>query len=220
MPGTRRTPAMTVPTNPKLYHIVHVDRLRSIIRSGGIWSDAEVRRRKPPGTEIGMSSIKERRLGTNLTSHPDLAVGECVPFYFCPRSVMLFVIHMANSPELAYRGGQDQILHLELDLYESVAWANERRRKWAFTLSNAGSSYFEDRADLARLHEIDWEAVGASDWRGRQEGKQAEFLVERSVAWTLVRRVGCTEAAREAAIAAVNAGSHRPPVVARSDWYY
>lgn len=211
---------MPTPASPKLYHIVHVDRLRSIGQAGTIWCDAEVQRRKPPGTTIGMSSIKRRRLGRHLTSHPGLAVGDCVPFYFCPRSVMLYVIHMANSPELVYRGGQDQILHLELDLYECVAWAGERRRRWAFTLSNAGSSYFEDRADLSRLHEIDWEAVRARDWRGRQEGKQAEFLVERSVAWTLVRRVGCTEAAREAAATAVNAGSHRPQVVARPDWYY
>lgn len=211
---------MPTPRNISLYHIVHTNRLPSIIRSGEIWSDAQVRRRRPPGTAIGMSSIKERRLTTRLTSHPDLAVGDCVPFYFCPRSVMLYVIHKANHPELAFRGGQDEVLHLELNVNETVSWAEEHRRRWAFTLSNAGSSYFEDRADLARLTEIDWEAVRATNWRDRREGKQAEFLVERSVAWTLVRRVGCTEAAREAAATAVNAGSHRPKVVARPDWYY
>lgn len=211
---------MPTPRNISLYHIVHLDRLPSIIRSGEIWSDAQVRGRRPPGTAIGMSSIKERRLTTRLTSHPDLAVGDCVPFYFCPRSVMLYVIHKANHPELAFRGGQDEILHLELNVNETVSWAEEHGRRWAFTLSNAGSSYFEDRADLARLTEVDWEAVRATNWRDRREGKQAEFLVERSVAWTLVRRVGCTEGARPEAAAAVEAGSHRPPVVARPDWYY
>ena len=211
---------MPVPSNLSLYDIVHMDRLPSIIRSGEIWSDAQVRKHTPPGTAIGMSSIKERRLTTRLTSHPGLAVGDCVPFYFCPRSVMLYVIHKANHPELAFRGGQDEILHLELNLKETVDWAEERRRRWAFTLSNAGSRYFEDRADLARLTEIDWEAVRATNWSVRREGKQAEFLVERSVAWTLIRRVGCTEAARRGAAAAVEGGSHRPEVVARPDWYY
>ncbi len=30
---------MTVPAQPKLYHIVHVDRLRSIVADGHLWSD-------------------------------------------------------------------------------------------------------------------------------------------------------------------------------------
>ena len=100
-----------------------------------------------------------------------------MPFYFCPRSIMLYVIHMANSPELDYRGGQGPIVHLEADLHEAVAWAERNQRRWAFTLSNAGSSYFEDRCDLAQLDEIDWSAEGAMDWRGRREKKQAEFLM-------------------------------------------
>ena len=34
-----------VPTEPKIYHIVHVDRLASIISDGYLWSDAEARKR-------------------------------------------------------------------------------------------------------------------------------------------------------------------------------
>jgi len=81
---------MAVPARPKIYHICHVDRLASIV-VGGLLSDAEVQRLAPPGTIIGMSNIKQRRL-TELTleSHPGLYVGQCAPFYFCPRSVMLF----------------------------------------------------------------------------------------------------------------------------------
>lgn len=58
-----------------------------------------------------MSSIKQRRLTLSLNSDPDLHVGDCVPFYFCPRSVMLFLIHRRNQ-ELAYQGGQEPIVHL------------------------------------------------------------------------------------------------------------
>ena len=63
------------------------------------------RQRDPPGTTIGMSTIKQVRLSRSLTSHPGLHVGQCVPFYFCPRSVMLYMIFMANHPDLGYRGG-------------------------------------------------------------------------------------------------------------------
>ena len=64
---------MLVPTEPKIYHIVHVDRLASIISDGYLWSDAEARRRDVGGTAIGMTKIKERRLAKELTSHPDLS---------------------------------------------------------------------------------------------------------------------------------------------------
>ena len=37
---------MLVPPRPKIYHIVHVDRLESIIADGYLWSDAEVRKRE------------------------------------------------------------------------------------------------------------------------------------------------------------------------------
>ena len=84
---------MLVPTEPKIYHIVHVDRLTSIISDGYLWSDAETRRRGVGRTGIGMDRIKKRRLEElTLSSHPDLFVGDCVPFYFCPRSVMLYLI--------------------------------------------------------------------------------------------------------------------------------
>lgn len=122
--------------------------------------------RPPRGTTIGMSDIKQRRLEElTLGSHPDLHVGDCVPFYFCPRSVMLYLIHQGNHPDLAYRSGQGPIIHLESDLHTVVAWANQHHRRWAFTLSNAGSRFFEDRCDLAQLTEIDWDAVHATDWR-------------------------------------------------------
>ncbi|MFT5717080.1 MAG: hypothetical protein ACI9T7_001266 [Oleiphilaceae bacterium] len=79
-----------------------------------------------------------------LTTHPDLYIGQCVPFYFCPRSIMLYLIYQANSPDLAYKGGQGPIIHLQTDLHAVVSWANQQQRRWAFTLYNAGSYFFED----------------------------------------------------------------------------
>ena len=84
---------MPPPAAPKIYHIVHVGRLPLIIADGSLWCDAEMARRNAvspgTGTTIGLSSIKQRRLTRlTLTSHPGLYVGQCVPFYLCPRSVM------------------------------------------------------------------------------------------------------------------------------------
>ena len=69
----------------KIYHIVHIGNLPSIIEDGYLFSDAEMRKRPQNSVLIGMNGIKERRLTLSLTSHSCLHVGECVPFYFCPR---------------------------------------------------------------------------------------------------------------------------------------
>lgn len=212
---------------PKIYHIVHVDRLPSIVAHDGLLSDAEMQGRAGTGTVIGMSNIKRRRLyELMLASHPGLFVGECVPFYFCPRSVMLFLIERRNS-ELTYQGGQEPIVHLESDLDATVAWATEANRRWAFTLSNAGAYYFEDRCELAQINEINWAAVHARQWAGAgispkvQEGKQAEFLVEGFFPWHLIERIGAHSAgvAREVS-RAVQAAVHKPAIETRTDWYY
>ena len=213
---------MTVPAQTKLYHIVHVDRLPSIVADACLWCDAEIVRRNPPGTTIGMNSIKCRRLTElSLSSHPALHVGDCVPFYFCPRSVMLYLIHQGNHPDMIYRGGQEPIVHVEADLDAVVTWATAQGRRWAFTLSNAGARYFEDRSDLAQLGEVNWDAVQARDWRQRKEGKQAEFLLEHSFPWHLVERVGVHSATTYRQVAnALPAHAHRPTVEVRTDWYY
>ena len=213
---------MTIPVALKVYHILHVDRLRSVMSDGGLWCDAVIAGRTSTGTVIGMNKIKQRRLNElTLSSHPDLYVGSCVPFYFCPRSIMLYLIHKANHLELSYRGGQGPIVHLEFDLKEVAAWADNNNQRWAFTLSNAGSRFFEDRCNLTQLNEIDWEAVKAHSWQDCQEEKQAEFLVESRVPWQLVERVGVgKESTYQLAANALTDAPHKPRLEVMEKWYY
>jgi hypothetical protein len=213
--------ANQIPDQPKIYHIVHDDRLPSII-AGGLWCDAEVVRRAPPGTTIGMNAIKQRRLNElTLASHPGLYVGECVPFYFCPRSIMLYLIYQGNHPDLEYRAGQGPIIHLESDLRQTVEWAEAQGQRWAFTLGNAGTRYFEDRSDLNQLGEIDWNAVNARDWRGCKEGKQAEFLIEHQFPWELISRIGVrSRTTYDQVLTVLQRVAHRPVVEITPEWYY
>ena len=95
--------------------------------------------------------------------------------------------------------------------------------RWAFTLSNAGATFFEDRCRLDDLGDIDWAAVKAKDWRDPEvkEHKQAEFLVENRLAWQLVSRIGVmTERTRRQVANALAGSEHQPRVEVRRDWYY
>ncbi len=211
------------PVHPRIYHITHVDNLPSILGANGLASDALMLRRGGPTSPIGMGSIKRRRLALPMKCYPGETVGEYVPFYFCPRSIMLYMIHAANHPELAYRGGQEPIVHLEADLDEAIAWATATGRRFAFTLSNAGSAYAEFRANPEQLPEINWNAIAATDFRSPEikEGKQAEFLMRESFPWTLVRRIGVHSATIHSRVLRAIAGSpHRPSVEVLPAWYY
>ena len=102
-----------IPQNPKIYHITHIDNLDNILRDDVLWSDAK---RLEHGLEceiVGMSEIKRRRLDElEVKCHSGTMVGEYVPFYFCPRSIMLYILYMGNHSDISYREGQSRILHL------------------------------------------------------------------------------------------------------------
>ncbi|MBN1420466.1 MAG: DUF4433 domain-containing protein [Planctomycetes bacterium] len=215
---------MGPPPRPKIYHITHVDNLARIAGDGWLFSDAEMIRRGGPALAIGMASIKQRRVEElEIECHPGLKVGDCVPFYFCPRSVMLFVIHCANHPQLTYRGGQDPILHLEADLLAVVRWAEANGRRWAFSLSNAGARYTDFRSRLEELPLLDWEAIAATDFRPSRvrEHKQAEFLLEGSFPFELVESIGIrSDNLRTRAETALAGARSREIIVVRQEWYF
>jgi len=212
------------PDRPKIYHITHADNLARIVADGWLVSDREMLVRGGPDQAIGMSSIKQRRVDELVVDcHPGTRVGDYVPFYFCPRSIMLYVIHCANHSELTYRGGQGPIVHLEGDLHDVIRWADENGRRWAFSLSNAGARYAEFRRRVEELDQLDWDAIANRDFRDARvkEGKQAEFLVHERFPFDLVERIGVRSVDIQArAAAAIAPLARRPPIEVRPEWYY
>jgi hypothetical protein len=212
------------PERPKIYHITHVRNLAPIATEGGLVSDRTMSARGGPSKGIGISVIKARWIHElAIDCHPGIKVGDCVPFYFCPRSVMLYVIYRGNHEELAYRDGQDPIVHLQADMHAVVGWARERGVRWAFSLSNAGSYIAEFRASLDDLGDLSWTSIEARDFRDPsiKEGKQAEFLLHERFPFELVERIGVrTEATRALAVRALAGARHRPVVEVLPEWYY
>ena len=174
---------------------------------------------------IGIGGIKERRLKElEVKCHPGDMVGAFVPFYFCPRSIMLYLIYMANHPDLTYRDGQGPIIHLEANLGRTAAWADQQGRRWAFSLSNAGAGYAEFRADLSQLDQVNWDAVDALDFRDPviKEGKQAEFLVYERFPFSLVDTIGVSSTSVRTRVAELlrDSKTQPPPVAVKPEWYF
>ena len=211
------------PDNPKIYHITHVDNLSGIVADGCIWSDVE-RLDQELNTElVGLTDIKQARLTKPVPCCPGTTVGQYTPFYLCPRSVMLYILHMDNYPGLTYHEGQRPIVHIEADMRAAVLWAKQRGRIWAFTDVNARASYANFFKDLGDLGRINWEAVQSRSFRDAdvKDGKQAEFLMHESFPWELVERIGVVDSQIKArAEEAIDAADHKPLVNVEREWYY
>lgn len=81
--------AQPVPTH--VFHMTRIERLPSIIQHG-LLPDNEVRSRGLAGVEIGYRQIKDRRVGRAVPCGPGGTLADYVPFYFAPRSPMLYAI--------------------------------------------------------------------------------------------------------------------------------
>lgn len=205
-----------------IFHITHVKNLPKIIEAGGLLCDRLMTGTLESEVMIGFRNIKRRRLEEcRVSCHPGTMVGDYVPFYFCPRSVMLYVISRRNA-DLEYRGGQREIIHLVSDVSRAATVAEGR--PVAFSDGNAGAFYTSYSSDLDRLEQfVDWTAVAATDWRDPavKERKQAEFLVHESFPWTGIHRVGVYDVAMlERVRRIMGRSTHKPEVSVRGGWYY
>lgn len=204
-------------TVKKAYHITDVENLAGIIATTGLLSDA--RMQGVSSTGIGYGHIKERRLTcfkvSCVAGQP--FVGEFVPFYYCPRSVMLFTVNKGATgrPE----GCQRTILHLVTDTGTLIAGG----REWAISDGNAGAAHTSFYNSLGAFDQLDWSSIRATYWSGKQHQKASEFLVRDFVPWSAIAEVACYDndvAARVRNIIEAGGSSHRPVVTVKREWYY
>ena len=88
------------PSQIKLFHFTHVDHVASIARTG-LLSDG-----KEPDLqhEAGDREIKARRRRQIIDASPGGVVADYVPFYFAPRSPMMYSISRGDVPRTIARG--------------------------------------------------------------------------------------------------------------------
>lgn len=201
------------PEHVLTYHITDVENLPGILAAGGLRSDAAMAGGNPK--VVGHAHIKERRMKIRVPCCGGRFVGEFVPFYFCPRSPMLYTINLGNTG--LPPGCQRTIVHL----VSTVAAGVGLGRAWAISDGNAGAAYSQFFADVNALNGLDWPAIRATDWRGMTNQKSAEFLVADFFPWAGIQAVGCHNkevAARVRDLA--HSQHHRPAVAVEPGWYY
>ncbi|BDM66091.1 hypothetical protein NFHSH190041_35430 [Shewanella sp. NFH-SH190041] len=201
--------------NPSVSHITHLDNLAGIIQQGCLWSDAKRIELGLMNHNIGYNHIKQRRLIRPVRVAAGGTIGQYVPFNFCPRSVMLYVIHRGHAD---FQGGQDQILHLVSNV-ETVCLSNQH---CFFTDIHADLDYAEQIDDFSRLKELDLQRIiNERYWQDFKEEKQAEFLAFESVSWNNIIRIGVkSEDVAQKVNQQIANCAHKPIVEVKPGWYY
>ncbi|OEZ80826.1 hypothetical protein JAB8_51030 [Janthinobacterium sp. HH106] len=175
------------PSKTPIYHITDIANLESIIQNGGLHSDVALAQARVEPTNIGHANIKWRRMHVNkVQCCGDRFVGEFVPFYFCPRSPMLYTVNNGNTGRPV--GCQTGILHLVSDVLRGSSLG----RQWAVSDGNAGSAYPTFSNAPGVLDTVNWAIIKSNQWAGpRMNAKQTEFLVADFYPITSFTSIGC-----------------------------
>ena len=202
------------PEQVLIYHITDVVNLPAIIVENGLCSDAVMAKRNPE--IIGYDHIKKRRLNEIPVPCCEWRrVGEFVPFYFCPRSPMLFTINKGNTGRPI--GCQKSILHLVSTMTAGLT----TQKAWAVSSGNAGAYHTTFSSKLDALETLDWTAIRATQWQGMQHQKSAEFLVADFFPWTAIQEIGCQNSTTADKVRELLAdAAHQPAVTVKTNWYY
>jgi len=202
------------PEQTLIYHITDVKNLPGILAEGGLLSDVAMAQKNP--TVIGYTHIKERRMKQiRVPCCGARFVGEFVPFYFCPRSPMLFTINKGNTGHPP--GCQTTIVHL----VSSVQAGINLGRGWAVSDGNADAFHTWFGSNLDAIKTLDWPAIRATDWRNKTHQKSAEFLVADFFPWSALQAIGCYNNTVAKQIEhLLESQQHRPAVKIERAWYY
>lgn len=206
------------PAKTPIFHITDIENLPGIWAEEALLSDAILAQQGHNPAVIGYAHIKKRRLTEIVVDcRGNRFVGEYVPFYFCPRSPMLYTINRGNTGRPA--GCQKEIVHLVSSVADGIACGDS----WAVSDGNAGSPAANFYSTLDAIEALDWRAIDATNWQGRTHQKMAEFLVADFFPWTSVRAIACYDAAAVQQVQELLLKfkpAHQPAVLVKQRWYY
>jgi len=202
-----------------IYHITHHSNLPSIIACGGLLCDKQAEQQKP--VSIAYKHLKQIRSSILVPCAPYGTLMDYVPFYFAPRSPMLYAIHTGYVTH--YTGGQSKIVYI----VSSIQKVLDLNLRFVFTDGHPISWITRFANDLTWLNEmVDWQVMQSVWWNNtpedpdRKRRRQAEFLVYRFLPLQAVEVIAVYERDMRQQVYSYLRDPHKVEVVVRREWYY
>lgn len=224
---------MHAPKPTRLFHITAIANLQAILAAGALLSKNGGAAAGIAYQNIAHAGAQGARAGKPVPIAPGGVVHDYVPFYFAPRSPMLFAINGGRVAGCAWR--QADIVHLETTV-ENLTAAG---RPFVFYDRNATLAFSTPYNNLADLDAaVAWDLITEAPqldgfckfWQSRpadaryadrMERRQAEFLVHGRAPLDCMTRIGVIDATRQAHVQALLARAGVPLAVhVMPSWYY
>jgi ssDNA thymidine ADP-ribosyltransferase, DarT len=207
------------PEKALIWRILHRANLPWVLQNGIHCGNSPIR--SPKWVSIGNAELIDKRAVRPVPVPPGGALGDYVPFYFTPFSVMLRNIHTGWN-------GIKQVPNADIViLVSSLRRVSQLGLAFLFTDSHAYSGLARFYGDLARLDRIDWPLLQRRDFKrdpedpGKLERYQAEALVHQRVPLEALVGIVCfTDVVRAEIESKMQALGVALPVYTRPNWYF
>jgi ssDNA thymidine ADP-ribosyltransferase, DarT len=223
---------VTIPSPLRIFHITAICNLASIAKSKRLYANTQLQKKKIGYGNIAYQGAQGKRAVKMVARPPGGVIHDYVPFYFAPRSPMLFTINRGNVPDCPHR--QPDIVHF-VTTVEAVAATDLPYVFYDYNATLGISTCYSEVNDLGK---INWELFHEPPrmdgyckyWNSvldnpkyvlRQETRQAEFLIHKSVPLKLITMVGAYNEAKAAEVCQIfDEAEVNLPVEARPNWYF
>lgn len=179
---------METPEKIWLYRIIHISNLDYILKNGIYTSESP--NFDPNFKNIGDTSLINYRKNIAACDPPGGNLSEYIPFYFGPRSPMLFQI--AKGYEDIPKHPQEDIIYL----ITSFNQVKLHQLEYFFTDGNARSETANKYNSEHNFQNLDWTTIYGTYWKSdetdllRKQKKQSEFLVKNYMPITCIEYIG------------------------------
>lgn len=201
-----------------IFHFTDVANLRPILAAGAL----RCHRDAPAKVEVGNVEIKASRKQRQVDCGPRGTVCDYVPFYFAPRSPMMYTIMRGNVENVSTD------LSRLIYFVSSTATVCEAGLPCVYTDGNAAvriTTFYEDVEMLAE--NVDLPLMQATMWNStpedpdRMRRRMAEFLVHERLPLELVLSLGvCNETMRDEVVSMAHETGRDVKIVIRPGWYF
>lgn len=223
---------MSVPNPVRLFHITAIANLPDICAAGALLSKNSGASAGVAYQNIAHQGAQGARSVKPAPNPPGGVVHDYVPFYFAPRSPMLFAIDGGRVEGCPWK--QEDILHLETTV-DRIATEGV---PCVFYDRNATLAWCNAYTDLGRLDAIAWDLLTEAPtldgfckyWKtdsskpqyaDRMERRQAEFLVKDRVPLERIIRIGVIDDQRAKEVGAILAHHGvELPIEVKREWYF
>jgi len=223
---------VAIPSPLRIFHITAISNLPKIAKTKKLYSNAQLRKKKIEYGNIAYQGAQGKRATKLVAKPPGGVIHDYVPFYFAPRSPMLFAINRGNVPDCPYR--QADIVHI-VTTVEAIAGSG---LSYVFYDYNATLDIATCYSHVRDLDKINWplffenprldgycqywySRMDEAKYVLRQETRQAEFLIYDSVPLELITTVCASDQAKaDEARTILEAANIDLPVEAKPSWYF